>query len=117
MTTERAQDPSVICIFLRKVFFRLFGIFAKLFLGLEHLDLPVVASEKVNEVDVLIEDSLRINRKTIKSGDQRARTGGNSQRGILCVCLESGRSAKHDRVCASCWCSSRRSHIGRRIPS
>jgi len=83
VTTEHAQDPSVICIFLREEFFRLFGIFAKLFLGLEHLDLPVVASEKVDEVDVLLEDSLHTDRKPIKPGNQRARTGGNSQRGIL----------------------------------
>jgi hypothetical protein len=43
------------------------GIFAKLFLGLEHFDLPVVATEKVDEVDLLLEDNLYADRKTIKS--------------------------------------------------
>ena len=72
MTTEPAQDPSVVCIFLRKEFFRFLGIFTKIFLGIEHSDLPVVAFEKVDEVDVLPEDGLCTARKTNKSGNQRA---------------------------------------------
>ena len=59
------------------------GIFAKLFLSFEHSDPLVVAFEKVDEVDVLLKDSLRTDRKTTKPGNQRAQIGGNSQRGIL----------------------------------
>jgi len=83
VTTERAQDPSVICSFLREEIFRLLGIFAKFFLGLERLDFPVVAYEKADKVDVLLEDGLCTDKKTIKPGDQRAQRGGTPQRGIF----------------------------------
>jgi hypothetical protein len=58
MTTERAQDPTVHRVFLRKVFFRCPSIFAELPLGPEDLDFLFVPFDEVDEINVFLEDSL-----------------------------------------------------------
>jgi len=67
VTTERAQDPAIHCIFLRKEFLRLFGIFTEISLRFEDLDLHFVTLNKVDEVDVFCEDSLYADKITLSS--------------------------------------------------
>jgi len=58
MTTERAQDPTVHRVFLRKEFFRCSSIFAQLPLGPKDLDFLFVPFDEVDEIDVFLESSL-----------------------------------------------------------
>jgi hypothetical protein len=58
MTTERAQDPTVHSVFLRKIFFRFSSIFAELPLSPENLDFFFIPLDEVDEINVLLEDSL-----------------------------------------------------------
>ena len=73
VTTERAQDPAVHCAFLRKELLRFFGIFAERFLSLEDFDLQFVALNKVDEVDVFLEDSLYAAEKHHQAGRSKAK--------------------------------------------
>jgi hypothetical protein len=64
MTTEGTQDPSVSRVFLREILFRFICVIAKIHFGTEDLDLlffPFDSEvlEKIDEIDVLREDSLR----------------------------------------------------------
>lgn len=63
MATERAQDPTVRRVFLRKEFPGFSRIFAELFLGPEDMHLLFVPFDEVDEVDVLLEDDLRPDEK------------------------------------------------------
>lgn len=102
VTTKRAQDPAVHCIFLRKEFFRSYGIFAETSLGFEDLDFHFVTLNQVDEIDVYREDSLYADENSIKLGSQRSQTSSNPQLGIFCGYPEPGRSSGHGKACASC---------------
>jgi len=71
VTTKRAQDPAVHCIFLRKEFFRSYGIFAETSLGFEDLDFHFVTLNQVDEIDVYREDSLYADEKLYQAGKSK----------------------------------------------
>ena len=73
VTTERAQDPTVHCAFLRKVLLRFFGILAERSLSVEDLDLHFVTLNKVDEVDVFLEDSLYADENLYQAGRSKAK--------------------------------------------
>jgi hypothetical protein len=71
MTTERAQDSTVHRVFLWKELSRFACIFAELSLTLKDSNLLLVSFNKVDEIDVLLEDSLRCERKTLSRNEIR----------------------------------------------
>jgi hypothetical protein len=58
MAAERAQYPTICCIFFWEEFLRLSSIFAKLFLRFEYLNALSRSFDKADEIDVLLEDGL-----------------------------------------------------------
>jgi hypothetical protein len=58
MTTERAQDSTVHRIFLWKELSRLACVYAEFSLSFKDSNLFLVSLDKVDEIDVLLEDSL-----------------------------------------------------------
>jgi hypothetical protein len=73
MSTESAQYPTVHCIFLRKEFILVSSIFTELLLRFEDSDLLFGSFNKVNEIDMLLQDSLYANAN--KGKFSQARTG------------------------------------------
>jgi len=71
MTTERAQDSTVHRVFLWKELSRFACIFAELSLTLKDSNLLFVSFNKVDEIDVLLEDSLWCERKTLSRNEIR----------------------------------------------
>jgi len=67
MTTECAQYPSIHCVFLRKEFFLRSSIFTELSLRLEDSDLLFGSFNKVDEIDMLLQDSSTASLKGLRS--------------------------------------------------
>lgn len=71
MTTERAQDSTVHCVFLWKELSRFARISAELSFTLKDSNLFFVSFNKVDEIDVLLEDSLRCESKALSRNEIR----------------------------------------------
>lgn len=67
MTTERAQDPAVHRVFFWKELSRFACIFAEFSHSLKDSNLLPVSFDKVDEIDVLLEDSLWCERRALSS--------------------------------------------------
>jgi hypothetical protein len=79
MTTERAQDATVHRVFLRKELSRFARIFAELSHALKDPNLLFVSFDEVDEIDVLLEDSLwcgAANRKKKKTLSRNGKLEG-----------------------------------------
>ena len=58
MTTERTQYSTIHCIFLRKEFSCFASVFTKLLFSFEDSDLLFGSFNKVDKIDMLLQDSL-----------------------------------------------------------
>jgi len=67
MTTKRAQDSPVHRVFLWKELCRSACVFAEFSLSLKDSNFFLVSLDKVDKIDVLLEDSLWCERKTLSS--------------------------------------------------
>ena len=71
MTTKRAQDSTVHCVFLREELSRFARVFAEFSLSLKDSNFFLISLDKVNKIDVLLEDNLWCERKTLLSNEIR----------------------------------------------
>jgi hypothetical protein len=97
MASERTQNSTIHRIFLWEEFLGLLGILTKLFLRFEDRYILPGPLEKVDEINMFLQDSLGREMK-----NQMVHATGHSPHGIPYECLELGLFSGHDIACTNC---------------